>query len=1205
MKRTFVGLVTFILVCVLICSSVMASDVFSLESSIGTEAVIYDTFINYGRNILENDKYVFMVTGASGPQFMARSSVHIYEKPTEENMGYKYLTTIKQHSVNASWDLPVRDIWVNGDILYINWNNAKTMKTNYAAALRAEDTTSSPIYRYDVSDVQEGDVLTGSFVCSGGVFAPAVNPYNRGGASFLDKENELYYCAVYSGTSLDNIAMKYSIYDVSASNPVLNKTLLGGSVDTNQFIVKDGFLFEVLQNNGGIGVTGRVSQPFNRVKIYNIAEAENNADISSLLVGDYVTEISGDWVINDIEVNDDAMYLATAEGLEVVDISAVKAATPGNPEELLLNERLHNGKKVFSLYIENDNLYVGLENSMRICDVSNSQITETVVHNATGGFQDFVVDSDKNILYSLSGDLKGKVSIINLDLLLNSLEVSNVEYECNGAAINTIANGELMFKMQVSNEKSKDIEFKSFYMLYEDNRLAKISTKDWIISSGESIEVSDSLTVESAENSYIRVMFSKTQDLSEILLMNSEDSFSFKQELGISEHPVFSTEESLEFEEIDGFGTIAAAGTVPQLKGKVMLVTVKNINADENDRLDKIRYIDVMTVDENGKYTFGFNPSDSGTYSVEISNIASFGEINKEIDIKAPVVEVCDSEEIPGVESQLYVNLSDGQNISKINLEIDFDSSTLEFGDEIVVSDEFALNNVNVENGKLFISLTRQKNGTKNEKELCVIPLSVKNTAAFGEYNILANVSVFDKYDTALDVNITNGKIKIKESTQKYAALDAAISALKLLNKADDVTVDDYVEELQKVTEAKEKVDVAYSFSLRDTQIGKDLIENLLKVEAKLAEFAPYYVALDKVNNEAEESIEATIKENKEYFSITEEAIEIYSDLTQKSVMNKTLADANFVKPSDVNRIFYEALVINAFEETRWQNVETLLCFAEKSSNLNLEKYNKLSDEEKANVNKSIALTRYDDISKLQNALDSAVKKLNNSTGAGGGGGGGGSSSSGKKPVSDSSSMPITAGLGPSNSSALQQGEKSEVFSDLSDYAWAKSAIEYLNEKGVVNGVGEGFFAPQDNVTREAFAKMIAVAFEVPVGDEEVNFTDVKDNAWYSKYIYALSNAKVINGRDDGSFGVGNYITREEIAVILDRVLEFKGIEVAALKNVEIPDAGDISEYAVSSIKKMCNAGIINGFEDSTVRPKENASRAQAAQLIYSVLITK
>ena len=77
------------------------------------------------------------------------------------------------------------------------------------------------------------------------------------------------------------------------------------------------------------------------------------------------------------------------------------------------------------------------------------------------------------------------------------------------------------------------------------------------------------------------------------------------------------------------------------------------------------------------------------------------------------------------------------------------------------------------------------------------------------------------------------------------------------------------------------------------------------------------------------------------------------------------------------------------------------------------------------------------------------------------------------------------------------------------------------------------------------------------------------------------------------------------MAVILDRIASFKGIDIRNDNSVEFSDDSDISEYAKKSVYKLCSAKIINGFEDGSFAPHSSLTRAQAAKVIYMLLTTR
>lgn len=177
------------------------------------------------------------------------------------------------------------------------------------------------------------------------------------------------------------------------------------------------------------------------------------------------------------------------------------------------------------------------------------------------------------------------------------------------------------------------------------------------------------------------------------------------------------------------------------------------------------------------------------------------------------------------------------------------------------------------------------------------------------------------------------------------------------------------------------------------------------------------------------------------------------------------------------------------------------------------------------------------------------------------------------------------------------------AFCDLDTAAWAIEAVNYLTELGIVSGRDAQSFDPQAMVTREEFVKMAALAMGLTESDSEIAFTDVPQHAWYYPYIKAAYGQGLVTGVDDTSFGVGLPITREDMAVILCRAME-KKTELKA-GTTKFSDNDEIAPYALPCVQKLTKAGIIGGMGDGSFAPKNNATRAQAAAMLYHVLTYK
>ncbi len=232
----------------------------------------------------------------------------------------------------------------------------------------------------------------------------------------------------------------------------------------------------------------------------------------------------------------------------------------------------------------------------------------------------------------------------------------------------------------------------------------------------------------------------------------------------------------------------------------------------------------------------------------------------------------------------------------------------------------------------------------------------------------------------------------------------------------------------------------------------------------------------------------------------------------------------------------------------------------------------------------AVAGKNYASYSDLRTALTEASDSSNNNNG-----GSGGSSGSTKNTSVTVPNIPVEA-VDPLTI---------KYFNDIEDYSWAKDAIESLYDKGIIDGRGDGIFAPADFVTREEFAKLIVLTMDLQNDSEEVSFDDVQADAWYAPYVTSLVNSEVASGIGDNKFGVGLPISRQDMAVMIYRAL--KG-NAEYYSETEFNDTCDISDYAEPAIRYMNAMGYITGYEDGSFRPLNSISRAETAVVLHRVL---
>lgn len=173
-------------------------------------------------------------------------------------------------------------------------------------------------------------------------------------------------------------------------------------------------------------------------------------------------------------------------------------------------------------------------------------------------------------------------------------------------------------------------------------------------------------------------------------------------------------------------------------------------------------------------------------------------------------------------------------------------------------------------------------------------------------------------------------------------------------------------------------------------------------------------------------------------------------------------------------------------------------------------------------------------------------------------------------------------------------------FIDIPADFWAKTEIEFLASKGIINGREAGIFDPQGIVTRAEFAKMLTIAFDVVDENATYSFTDVNSTDWYSQYVASATKVGIINGYPDGTFKPNNSISRLEMAVMVGRAAKLKGYtEPANIEQFINFSDSNLITFGQSELAMAVQNGIINGKPGNMMDPAGLSTRAEAAAVIY------
>ena len=172
-------------------------------------------------------------------------------------------------------------------------------------------------------------------------------------------------------------------------------------------------------------------------------------------------------------------------------------------------------------------------------------------------------------------------------------------------------------------------------------------------------------------------------------------------------------------------------------------------------------------------------------------------------------------------------------------------------------------------------------------------------------------------------------------------------------------------------------------------------------------------------------------------------------------------------------------------------------------------------------------------------------------------------------------------------------------FSDVTAEHWAAACITELAKAGVVNGYpNSDKFLPDAKITRAEFCKIVAEMGDFQA-DAAVSFGDVKEGDWYYDAVNELAGAGIINGMGDGNFHPNELITREQMFKIIALA---SGVDMTVeYETADFADMDEVSAWAVPYVNALVGVGILNGYEDGTVRAGDNATRAEACKVCYEL----
>ncbi|MBR6514832.1 MAG: S-layer homology domain-containing protein [Clostridia bacterium] len=174
-------------------------------------------------------------------------------------------------------------------------------------------------------------------------------------------------------------------------------------------------------------------------------------------------------------------------------------------------------------------------------------------------------------------------------------------------------------------------------------------------------------------------------------------------------------------------------------------------------------------------------------------------------------------------------------------------------------------------------------------------------------------------------------------------------------------------------------------------------------------------------------------------------------------------------------------------------------------------------------------------------------------------------------------------------------------FTDVAQSAWYYEGIDYCYQSSYISGTSATTFSPNSNVTREQFVMMlanIAGADLTAYADAETGMSDVPMGRWYSSAVAWAVSEGYVSGVGEGVFGLGQNITREQLARLIFLYTEKQGGDIQARADLTVyTDEAAVSSWAYDNVSWAVAKGLISGMSATTLGARSTATRAQAARI--------
>ena len=180
-------------------------------------------------------------------------------------------------------------------------------------------------------------------------------------------------------------------------------------------------------------------------------------------------------------------------------------------------------------------------------------------------------------------------------------------------------------------------------------------------------------------------------------------------------------------------------------------------------------------------------------------------------------------------------------------------------------------------------------------------------------------------------------------------------------------------------------------------------------------------------------------------------------------------------------------------------------------------------------------------------------------------------------------------------------GEWKNPFTDVKENDWFYDSVKYAYENDLMKGISNTEFAPDSEVTRAMFVTVI-YRMENEPQTGKCAFTDVESGSYYESAVTWANENGIVSGISEDCFAPNEPITREQMAAIIYRYAAFKGYDITTSSNTSYTDNDNISDYAKDAVIWAAEKSVMTGNTDGSFAPKANTTRAQVASVFMRMV---